>query len=245
MARSFNGIDQALVASSVDLSGVQTVSLAWWQYVDSWPVATVKLAFEFSPDTNGVTTGFNVQNFDSGNTGLIIVLIGDGVPGTNSGDYQPPSAAAWHHYVAICDKSQAVNEVDVYVDGTLLTATTRITNNNTNNFAVDELNFMSRNGASLWAPGRLAEVAVWNTILSGANITSLAGTLGVANSAALPSSIPTGLKGYWALLGTTSPEPDTSGNGHDATLVGTPTQVTHPIEPNYGTGATLMGAICM
>jgi hypothetical protein len=64
--------------------------------------------------------------------------------------------------------------------------------------------------------GKMAYWAMWNSALSGANITSLAG-------GADPSTIATGnLAAYWILAGTTSPEPDDAAS-FDMTIVGTMT----------------------
>lgn len=65
--------------------------------------------------------------------------------------------------------------------------------------------------------GNIAEVAVWNTVLSGAQIlaaaTSTNGVAGVASA---------NLVGYWHLCGTLSPEPDATGNGNAAVLSAIP-----------------------
>lgn len=61
--------------------------------------------------------------------------------------------------------------------------------------------------------GSLAEAALWNTVLTGGQITSVAAsTTGVATIQAA------NLVGYWHLCGTASPEPDVSGNGNSAIL---------------------------
>jgi hypothetical protein len=76
----------------------------------------------------------------------------------------------------------------------------------------------------------LAEMAAWNVALSPAQVLSY-------HNGTLPSSIlPGNLVGYWQFLGDSSPEPDTSGSGNHATLVGTPTKVDHP--PVFLTPAT-------
>lgn len=220
MAREFNGTDQALVASSVDLSGASNVvTLSFWIWAATYPEDT-QIIFEFSPDINGVTTGFSVL-LTANTPPFTVIMIGD--VGTNRAFFTAPTTSTWVHVVAIFDKTQAGNaEVALYFDGSVQTPTTYTdVANNTNGFAVDELNFMSRNSASLWRSGRLADVAVWNVRLGGTDITSLA-------SGTLPSAIQvSNLKGYWKLCGVASPEPD-SDEGHDATLVGTPTQVDHP-----------------
>lgn len=221
-AVTFNGSSQALQIASVDLSGTQAVSVSVWYWVDTWPVNSDNVLVEFSSNLNNVETGFIVDPYDVSQH--IVNLLGD--VGYNGADYDLTSLAltgAWHHYLFLFDKSQATNEVDLYIDGSLQTASSRPnTNNNTNNFAVDTLNAMARDGSSLWAAGRLADLAVWNMRLSGGNATSLAG-------GTLPSAIETSsLRGYWKLCNNTTPTTDSSSGGHNGTLIGSPTQSAHP-----------------
>jgi hypothetical protein len=76
--------------------------------------------------------------------------------------------------------------------------------------------------------GRLSEIAIWNTVLSGAQITAAAAsTTGVGSIAAA------NLVGYWHLCGTESPEPDSSGNGNSAVLSTNPPIPGGP-SPGYG-----------
>lgn len=64
-----------------------------------------------------------------------------------------------------------------------------------------------------FAGGDIGECAVWNVALSGAQITALA-------AGDLPSSIPTGLVGYWKITGTDSPELDSSAGARSLTVSG-------------------------
>lgn len=61
--------------------------------------------------------------------------------------------------------------------------------------------------------GKLAEAVVYNTVLSGAQITALA----ASSTGATGSPV-----GYWHLCGTASPEPDASGHGNAGILSGNP-----------------------
>lgn len=220
-AVTFNGSNQALQIANVDLSGVQAASVSVWYWVNTWPVDTNSILVEFSADINGVTTGFNVNTYDENL--LIVDVLGD--VGHNVDEYDLAAlklSGAWHHYLFVFDKSQAANEVDLCIDGSLQTGTRSSTNNNTNNFAQDTLNLMARNGASLWVAGRLADVAIWNkklTCTDAANLTN--GTLPTAIEAA-------NLRGYWKLCTDTTPTTDSSGAGHNGTLIGSPTQSDHP-----------------
>ena len=61
--------------------------------------------------------------------------------------------------------------------------------------------------------GNLAEIAMWNTVLSGAQIAAV-----VASTTGVGSIQSANLVGYWHLCGTASPEPDASGNGNSGVL---------------------------
>lgn len=64
-------------------------------------------------------------------------------------------------------------------------------------------------------PGKLADGAVWSTVLSASEIAALAA--GIRPKDIRSSS----LVGYWCLDGINSPEPDLSGNAKNGTLTGT------------------------
>jgi Concanavalin A-like lectin/glucanases superfamily len=69
-------------------------------------------------------------------------------------------------------------------------------------------------GGGFYHKGTIAEFAVWNKVLTPGEFADLAGN-------ASPTTIqPGNLLGYWPLDGS-SPEPDMSGNGRDATVNGT------------------------
>ena len=79
--------------------------------------------------------------------------------------------------------------------------------------------------------GNLAELAVWNTVLTGPQITAVA-----ASTTGVASIQPANLVGYWHLCGTASPEPDVSGNGNDGVLsTNAPTQGAN--SPGFGCGS--------
>lgn len=70
------------------------------------------------------------------------------------------------------------------------------------------------NFSESWS-GALADVAVWNVVLSAAEAASLV-------QGARPFTIrPKSLIGYWPVDGLQSPEPDLSGNANNGTLTGT------------------------
>src|SRR6185295_4330669 len=139
---------------------------------------------------------------NTGSSVFEVALSGNG--GTCVTTFTRPSAAAWHNYVCLFDLSKASNEVDsVYVDGSTVSLTYLTNNNNTNNWPNSTLNFMSRNNASNFGAGRMAEVAIWGGVL-----------LDAAEAVALGKGVspllvrPTALQYYWPLGGRFSPEID-------------------------------------
>jgi hypothetical protein len=68
--------------------------------------------------------------------------------------------------------------------------------------------------------GRLAEIGIWNRVLSGSELSVLATRLYT------PRLVSAGLVGAWRMLGDNSPEPD-SINGNSAAVTGT-IQASHP-----------------
>jgi hypothetical protein len=76
--------------------------------------------------------------------------------------------------------------------------------------------------------GDLAEIAIWNTVLTGPQITAAA-----ASTTGVGSIASANLVGYWHLCGTMSPEPDVSGNGNSGVLNGSPPPAQGPDSPGF------------
>jgi len=127
-----------------------------------------------------------------------------------------PTNGTWHHVLVTYD--DAANEIKIYLDGsqmgTTLTPTASIPS------STNPLNIGRRSvDATEYWNGDLAEVAIFNRVVSSVEINALA--------AGLSPSCFAGLQAYWPILGDQSPEPDLSGNGNNATVFGA-TQSTHP-----------------
>src|SRR6185436_8292105 len=175
-------------ALNVDLSGVNKLSLSFWMWWDTF-ANDDDLAFEFTANYGVATGGFLVDP----NSGTIpnkfeVALRGD--VGTCAANFTRPSAAAWHHYTILLDKSASSHEVAaVYVDGSSQTLSYTFDSDNTNNFANSTLNFMSRNNSALFGAGRMCEVAIYpGLLLSTSQITTLAD--GFAPTVVAPTSKP-------------------------------------------------------
>jgi len=217
-ARSFNGTSDAMSAASVDLSGVNKITLVFWLYWDSF-TNNDDLAMEFTANFSASTGGFYLDPNSSTSGTFELGLKGD--VGIYSGHFPRPSAAAWHHYAIVFDKSQTVEIGAVYVDGASQTVTPISTNDNTNNFASSTLYFMSRNASTLFGAGRMADAAIYpGIVFSADDINALA-------KGASPRMVRLTAKPYyWSILGRASPEPELF-YGATAALTGT-SQVEHP-----------------
>jgi hypothetical protein len=226
MARSFNGTNQALSSASVlSLGSATALTIAFWLWIDAWG-GTDMVIVELG---NGAgTDGCLIYSGAPGGSAVLVVNL-DGNVGGNNADYTQPGTGAWHHYVATFDKGLASNEVNLYLDGSLQTPTTRRdNNNNTNAFGDNTLYFMARTASTLWRSGRLADMAVWTSVLSGGNITSL-------NAGTLPDAISPTPAYYWKLcadpvkpgMKSMLPEPASIG-GIDLNRTGDPLAIAHP-----------------
>ena len=135
---------------------------------------------------------------------------GDGSSSASANGTGPVNTTAFRHMVGRV--GTGANGVRVFLDGTSVGNATPgpTTSNTTRNFRIG-----CADSANDPMDGRLAEVAVWNVLLNDSEIASLARGLN-------PRHVrPSALVGYWPLFGS-SPEPDYSGRGNAASVVGTP-----------------------
>jgi hypothetical protein len=218
LARVFDGSTQALQSSaSVTNTGTQ-LSFSFWLYENSFNNSDELLA-ESSANYNSNNGAFLIDPNSGSFAGLFEVDV-HVAAGTISYTFARPSAAAWHHYVIVWDIS--VPSLVVYVDGSSVTVTNHVSHTGT--FTSQVVNLMSRNAASLWNAGRLAEFAMWNTALTSGNAASLWNS----GSGALANTVASGnLITYVDVCGNASPEPDVVAAWH-WNLQGYPIQIAGP-----------------
>lgn len=216
MARLFDGTNDSLQASSVDLSAVDKIGVSCWFWWDAY-ASDDDLLLEHSANVNTNAGAWFVDPNDSNTGNKLNIAVSQG----NGANYcianiARPSAAAWHNLVFNIDLTQATSEIsEIWVDGSAQTITYFLNNNvSTTAFRNDTLNFMSRNNASLFGAGRLAEVAVWpGVLLTGGEALALAD--GIVPLLVRPTAQPY----YWPLHGNNSPENERF-YGKDATVNG-------------------------
>ena len=176
-ALTFNGTNQYVSVASVNLSATNAVTLSMWVN-RTYTAATNDMLFEATPDTGSSTSGFYIYPDTSagdcsvGGGHLDVSLRGD--VNWSGACYNQPSSGAWHHLVAVYDKSQpASGEVTFYIDGVLQTPTNTNYNNNTNNFGNNPIYIASRGGASNYCAATIDDVRIYNRALSAAQVWSL------------------------------------------------------------------------
>jgi hypothetical protein len=172
-ALSFDGVDDYVSISSLNLSGTNVVTLAFWMKRPSFSVN--KNTFEFTTNFNSFSDGFGFFINDTPTCGpgdIEVAIKGD--VGYNIRCYNEPSVNEWHHYVAIYNKGAPNPEQSLYIDGVLQTAASNpYTNDNTNNFGNRPFFMMSRNGQSQFDTGQLDDVRIYNRALSADEVLQL------------------------------------------------------------------------
>lgn len=222
MSRLFNGTtDQGQVA--LNLSSFAQLSMSFWLWQDVFSNGN-GVAMEFGTTTL-VAGGFGVAPNNSTGSNFGVIMSTGSVFWLDN--FPRPSAGKWHHYLWTANRATPVNVV--YVDGVLQTLTgTNHGAGTYGNFGNLTLNLMSRNAASLFNAGRLAEIAIWGGVLLGqTDATNL------FNKQLPTFDHPSSLSDYWPLAGQTSPEPEVSAGGTGITMTGTKSALS-PIYTNLG-----------
>jgi hypothetical protein len=193
VARLFNGTSDA-ASVALDLSTSPIITVSFRMYWNAF-ASDDDLAAEYTVDYNG-RNGFLIDP----NSGAVFVAGMSSPGGFWVDQFARPSAAAWHLYTFVFDRTTPANKV--WVDG--ISQSLTVTSHSTfggGNFDNATLFLMSRNAASLFGAGRMAEIAIWDVELSAGNLTLL-------HDGALPSSVDSGnLLSYWPVCGLASPEP--------------------------------------
>lgn len=228
MARIFNGISDK-GAATIDLSAYSTISVSLWLWWDA-NSNDDKIAYE-TGTTYPASSGTVLTPNNSVSSGTIMVAFGlaAGIK-TWQDRFPQPSAAAWHHFLIVQDRSIPSNAV--WIDGLAQTLTTQQHDAAAyGNFGSSTtLNFMCRNGASLFGAGRMADLVIWGGGALGQNeATYLAAGGDPVNYP------PASIVAWWPLAGFASPEPNAYGTAGSVTLTGT-TGTSDPVYPSSNRG---------
>ena len=210
-AARFDGVDDTAQAN-VDLSGLSTITVEFWLYVDSYTnddAMTLEHTANFNQNKGGFLIDPNAPQ-GGGKFG-----IGIGTPDTrNDAYFERPSAGQWHHYAIVLDATApAASEITPYVDGKPVAYTKSATGTGSGAFANAALNFMSRAGSAYFERGALDDVAIYDRALTAAQILEHEESFGtnrrpVASFTVSPSPALTGVP--VTLNGASSSDPDGS-----------------------------------
>lgn len=229
MGRRLNGTSSDFLqsASAIDLSAFQTISIQCWALFDDFVNVYVMLETSANSDSNAGAFGF----FTKGTSGLYTQCTGN-VGADVWQQTTNPTTSSWHHYVIIYDFTAAAgSEVSfLYVDNVAQTASSQTGPNNTGSFGNYILNIGSRNAASNFTLGNIAEIAIWGGIaLSSTDVNNLFASGAGVDARTVQSG---NLNNYWQICGTASPEPALVGSVA-LNVTGTSFAI-HPVTGNCG-----------
>jgi len=220
MARDFNGSTQ-YGQSAINLSAHSKLTVSMWLWIDARTAASFDMYLELG--TGGNVGEFAVYDDNSNN---VLTLFHRGSTGNSIALYSRLATGQWNHLVFTSDYTLSTDEVNLYVNGTLQTPSSRPSNtNNTSGstYANATLNFMARNAASLHADGRQAEVGIWGGAVLNANE-----ALALYRGARVRDVRPASLSHHWPMWGNSSPEPFMVSGGTNLTLTSSPSKANHP-----------------
>lgn len=207
MSRDFPGTDGNgfLVGdvAAVDITGT-ALTFSAWVFLDRNNAVNV---FANKGTATATDRQFMFFTDASGKLGLII---GDSAGIDQVTGATTVSTGVWAHVVGRKNGTGA-SALQVFLNGTSDASATsnKSIQNTTHDFLIGY-----RASPAANCDGRIAELAVWNVALSDTDIAALA-------KGASPQLFQrAGLKGYWPLLGTGSPERDYSGGGSHGTVTG-------------------------
>lgn len=203
MARAFNGTNQSLQSASAltTLASKSRLAFGFWLY--SVFTNDDDILLETSANSGSNPGTFKAIGNESGTNRFWVDVVGN--IGQAANHVAAPANSTWAHVLVNLNFANAgATEVEsIYFNGTSQTMTNGAASNNTGTFTSQILNVMSRNNASLFADGRMADLAIWapSTAITGADVTSLAAgrrAHTVRNSEILY---------HWPIDGVSSPEP--------------------------------------
>jgi YD repeat-containing protein len=167
---SFDGTNDA-ASAALNLSGTSKLTLEFWLRWSSY-ANNDDLAFEFTPNSSNTNGGFFIDPNSPELSGRFGVGIGR-LTSRNTAYFSRPSSNAWHHYAIVFDSTAtASQQVIPYVDGTAVSYLKLNSGTGAGAFANSTLYFMSRNASSLFGKGNLDEVALYNRVLTAAEISA-------------------------------------------------------------------------
>ena len=221
MGALFDGVDDLFnCGSAAGLDALTNLTYSAWIYANSTGESGVG-AILFKSNTFSNHTGFRMDNtatlnfsVDYSTTDL-----------ARSASDNSCSLNAWHHVLCTWTGSATATNIKIYVDGVETTYKTTTNGVGTRNSdAAYNQCIGNRLAASLTFDGVITEAAIWNVVLTAAQIELLA----KSRVKMMPLQIqPSALKAYWPLdessdAGAVANAVDRSGNGNTGTATSFP-----------------------
>lgn len=214
MARSFNGTSDFIDCSNSSTLNPTTLTISAWVYPTNLSGNNdggFNECWVCCRDDNalGRSYTFGVRGPFGGNQYPELQINGTNLFNLSTGG-NPVTTNAWWHLLVNGSNGGWTAYTNGAQAGTASNALTPA--NTTGKTTIGKRTYSGFEG---WWPGRLADVAIWNVILTAGEAAGLA-------TGARPYTVrPASLLGYWPLDGLASPEPDFSRNALNGSLTGT------------------------
>jgi hypothetical protein len=174
-----DGVDDYIRSTNtLNLSNTSTLTIDISIKINSYPnSAPVDIVYEHTPDFNSSTGGL-VHSYNDNSLGqsFQVFLSNRGSAGYNIGywDKSVYNDLSWKNSIAVYDRTQALVENILYLQGTLVSG---ISNpavgtafNNTNNFADSNFFIGSRAGSLYFANMNVSYIKIYNRVLSASEV---------------------------------------------------------------------------
>ena len=168
---SFDGVNDIVSTGALDLSGTNVVTASVWFKKTAGYNDSEEIILEHSVNVNS-NVGFFID-IDWVAATILVTLRGN--VGVSQEYFSMSEDNNWHHLVVVYNmgNSSADEISSVYVDNVLTSTTPNTTNENTGNFASQNVFIGARSGGSLPYGGSLDDVRIYSRALSATEILQL------------------------------------------------------------------------
>lgn len=171
-ALQFDGSNDYAQTATITF-GANIITICAWVYWDAFSDNN-DLLLELSPVTDSNDNTFFINPNSSSPASVVHPRIQSGSGGTalwRGETFTRWSPTTWTHLAFVLDNSTTAGDIKVYIDGVLTGTTIEInTKDQTGDFKTDVLNIMSRNGANLFAAGRVDDLRIYNGELTSTEV---------------------------------------------------------------------------
>jgi hypothetical protein len=216
MARAFVTASSKYLSTSAVIKAYPVTSSCWF---NPTTIADMDIFAAGNEQVGG--NGYNYLQL-KGADGKVTVQNFDGVNFPAAKCPTVLSTGTWYHVCGMSSYSGGNVTESVFINGANKTSNTATLTNNFSGSTKTSIGVFNGSSLSGYNNGTIADCAIWNVILTDAEVLALA-------NGARPSTIrPLSLVGWWPLDGLQSPEPDLSGFVNNMTLTNSPAAAAGP-----------------